>query len=162
MGVDPTDFALSNVGQGPDPLKLSQLTQKEDVDSIVLLLQRDYYCGNCRRQVQRISDRYDEFESENAEVVSILPERADRARKWQQRYDLPYPLLADPDKRVSDSYGQPTRFGFLGNLHDLIGRMPGVIVFDTSDNDLEVEYTHMGRSPSDRPSVDELLEIIED
>lgn len=161
MSTDIATFAfeLPNVGAGPDPLSLTDLAG--EVDAVVLLFQRDYYCTNCRRQVQDVADRYDEFEERNAEVVSVLPEPPDRARNWQEQYGLPYPLLADADKAVSDQYDQPTRFGVLGRLHDLIGRMPEAVVLDTRDG-IEVFEVYRGSSPADRPSIDDLLATIDE
>jgi len=155
------DFELTNVAGGPDPFSLSTVTADPDVDALVLLFQRDYHCGNCRKQVKAIADRYDEFETLNAVVVSVLPEPAERARSWQKSYDLPFPLLADPTTDVSDAYDQPVRFGILGSIHDLIGRMPVAMILDTRSGEPVVAYTYEGRMPADRPGIDELLAEIE-
>jgi peroxiredoxin Q/BCP len=150
-----------NVGTGSSPISLGRLAARDDIEAIVLLLQRDYHCRQCRQQVQDVAARYDEFQAENAVVVSVLPEPADRARNWQDSYDLPFPLLADPQAEVGESVDQPTRFGRLGQAFDLVGRMPEAIVFDTTDNDLEAVFIHKGTSPGDRPSIEELLEYVQ-
>jgi len=151
------EFELANVAAGPDPFSLAAVADDPDVDALVLLFQRDYHCGNCRKQVKAIAERYDEFEALNATVVSILPEPAERARSWQESYDLPFPLLADPTTDVSDAYDQPVRFGILGSLHDLVGRMPVAMVLDTRSGEPVVDYTYEGRMPADRPEIDDLL-----
>jgi peroxiredoxin Q/BCP len=151
------DFELPNVAAGPDPFALSAAAADPDTDAVVLLFQRDYHCGNCRTQVQAIADRYDEFAALNATVVSVLPEPVDRARSWQESYDLPFPLLADPDADVSDAYDQPVRFGVLGSLHDLVGRMPVAMVLDVRSGEPVVAYAYEGRLPADRPETDDLL-----
>lgn len=151
------DFELPNVSVGPDPFSLSAVAADPSVDAIVLLFQRDHHCGNCRKQVQAIADRYVEFEALNAMVVSILPEPADRVRSWQESYALPFPLLADPTADVSDAYDQPVRFGVLGSLHDLVGRMPVAMVLDARSGSPETAYTYEGRMPADRPGIDDLL-----
>lgn len=158
MSTTVHDFELPNVAAGPEQFQLSAAAEDPDTDAIVLLFQRDYHCTKCRRQVQSIADRYDEFESANALVAAVLPEPADRVQNWQDSYDLPYPLLADPEKAVGDEYDQPTRFGLLGSLHDLVGRMPLAVVFDTRSGDPELAEAIEGRTPADRPSVDDLLE----
>jgi peroxiredoxin Q/BCP len=154
------DFELPNVAAGPDPFSLAAAAADPDLDAIVLLFQRDYHCGNCRKQVRAIADRYDEFEALNASVVSVLPESADRAREWQSSYDLPFALLADPDADVSDAYDQPVRFGVLGSLHDLVGRMPVAMVLDVRSGEPVVAYTYEGRMPADRPEIDDLLDEV--
>ncbi|GAA0553024.1 redoxin domain-containing protein [Halorubrum ejinorense] len=155
------DFELPNVAAGPDPFSLAAAAADPDTDAIVLLFQRDYHCGNCRKQVQVIAERYDEFAALNASVVSILPEPVERAREWQSSYDLPFALLADPDADVSDAYDQPVRFGVLGSLHDLVGRMPVAMVLDVRSGEPVVAYTYEGRMPADRPEIDDLLAEID-
>lgn len=151
-------FTLPNVGAGPDPCSLDDLAGNHEV--ICLLLQRDYYCTNCRKQVQAVADRYDEFRSRETEVVSVVPESPDTLRGWQDAYDLPYPLLADPETAIGDAYDQPVRFGLLGRLSDFFGRMPEAILVDTRD-DPDVAWSHSGRSTFDRPSIDEMLAEID-
>jgi peroxiredoxin Q/BCP len=151
------DFELPNVAAGPDPFSLSAAAADPDTDAVVLLFQRDYHCGNCREQVQAIADRYDEFAALNATLASVLPEPVDRAREWQDSYDLPFALLADPNTDVSDAYDQPVRFGVLGSLHDLVGRMPVATVLDVRSGEPVVAYTYEGRMPADRPEIDDLL-----
>lgn len=162
MSTTAHDFELPNVATGPDPLELSDVAAEDDVDAVVLLFQRDYHCVKCRDQVQSVAARYDEFEAADAEVVSVLPEPADRAAEWQDRYELPFPLLADPSTNVADEFDQPTRFGALGSLHDLVGRMPLAVVFDVRDGEPTVEAIHEGSTPGDRPTVDDLLTAVDD
>lgn len=162
MSIEQYDFELENVAEGPDPFQLSDVARREDVESIALLFQRDYHCVRCRRQVQAVADRYDEFEAADALVASVLPEPSERAANWQEKYGLPFPLLADPSTDVSDDYDQPTRFGALGSLSDFLGRMPLAVVFDTRDGDPSVAATRAGSTPGDRPSVDDVLEAVRD
>lgn len=157
MSVRITTFELENAGAGTSPFRLEDPLSNPDIDAVILLLQRDYHCPKCRQQVQDVATRYDEFEAENALVVSVLPESVDQARNWQEAYDLPFPLLADPAKQLGDDLDQPSRFGVLGDLHDMIGRMPEALVIDVRGDDPTVTYVHKGTSPSDRPSIDELL-----
>jgi peroxiredoxin Q/BCP len=125
------------------------------------LFQRDYHCTNCRSQVQAMADRYDEFADRDTEIVSIVPEPAERLADWQDEYDLPYPLCADPDKRVSEDYDQPVRFGVLGALSDFLGRMPKAVVLDCRE-DPTVVYAHEGSSTWDRPEIGDLLAAIDE
>lgn len=151
---------LTNVGTGPEELSLQDLAATHDF--LVLLFQRDHYCTNCREQVQQVRDRYTEFERRNAEVVSIVPEPPEKLREWQAKYDLPYPLVADPDASVSEEYDQPVRFGILGKLSDFFGRMPKAVILDCRDGEPTVAYSHEGSSTWDRPELDELLAAIDE
>ncbi|MFC4249448.1 redoxin domain-containing protein [Natribaculum luteum] len=157
-----TDFELPNVATGTDPFRLSEHAAASETDAIVLLFQRDYHCLKCREQVQTVASRYDEFRARNATVVSILPEPVERVRRWQRQYDLPYPLLADESKTTSDQYDQPTRFGVLGSIHDVVGRMPEAVVVDARSDAPTIEWIHRGSHPADRPTVDDLLAQLDD
>lgn len=150
-----SDFSLPNVSTGPNPFTLSELS--DDISFVVLFFQRDYYCTNCRSQVQSLADRIEEFHDRDAEVVSIVPEPVDRVAEWQSKYDLPYPLLADLDASVGDAYDQPVRFGILGEFSDFFGRMPAVVIVDRRGDEPKVASTYRGRSTFDRPDIDELL-----
>ena len=165
------ELRLPNVGPGPDPLTLAALTDPvepadpttvDDADpaheAIVLLFHRDHHAGNCRRQVRFVADRYAEFRDRGCQVVSVVPESRDRVRAWQERYDLPYPLCADPGSEFADAFDQPVEHGAIGRAFDLVGRMPAAIVLDVHDPDaVEVVATYRGDSIWDRPDIDALL-----
>lgn len=153
-------FELPNVASGPDPLSLATLA--ETPEFVLLLFQRDYHCGNCRKQVQVFADWYDEFRDRETEVVSIVPEPRERVAEWQSEYELPYPLCADPQKHVAEAYEQPVRFGILGKVSDFFGRMPKAVVLDCrGDGEPTICYAHEGSSMWDRPELDELFETID-
>lgn len=160
--TDITDFELRNAAAGPDPFVLSEYADDSDRDAIVLLFLRDYHCTKCKNQVTTVASRYDAFEELGADVVAILPESLEKAQNWNDEFDLPFPLLADGSKDVSDEYDQPTRFGAIGALHDLVGRMPEAVVVDTTGNEPTVGHVHRGDTPGDRPTVDELVEHIDE
>ncbi|WP_153554642.1 peroxiredoxin [Halomicrobium sp. LC1Hm] len=158
-GVVPPGFELPNVGVGPDPLSLERVVDR--VDFAVLLLLRDYHCPKCKRQVRELAESARQFAELNAAVLPVLPEPTERASEWGSQFDLPFPLLADPDKEVGEAYEQPTRFGKLGEVHDMIGRMPESVILDTRGDDAEIVYTHEGESPGDRPEIATLVDEID-
>jgi peroxiredoxin Q/BCP len=129
----------------------------DTVAFVVVMFQRDHLCTNCRNQVKTVSQRYDAFRARDAEVISIIPEPKNKVAEWQAEYDLPYPLLADPETAVGDQYEQPVRFGVLGQFSDFLGRMPEIAVIDRRGSVARVAYLHKGRSTFDRPEVEDLL-----
>jgi peroxiredoxin Q/BCP len=155
------DVRLPNAGPGPDPLALSDLAGKDAVDAIVVLLQRDHYCIQCRQQVQAVDRRYEEFTLRNAWVVTVLPEERETAQRWVDTYDLSLPVLADPDHEAAEALGQTVRFGPLGQLSDLLARMPKAALVDAREERLELAWAHDGGTPGDRPDVDTVLERVD-
>lgn len=158
MGTPAPSFELRNAGRGPNPCSLANLA--EGVDAVVLYFQRDDHCTNCRSEVQSVAAQYEAFQDRDVAVASILPEPLAVAREWHDRYDLPYPLLADPEKTVSDAYSQPVRFGFLGEWSDFLGRMPQVALIDVRSQP-SVAWRHQGRSTWDRPDVADVLDRVD-
>lgn len=154
------EITLPNVGPGPDPCSLHDLAR--DRAFLVVFLQRDHYCTNCRAQVQDVRDRYAEFRDRDAEVISVVPEPRERVAAWQGRFDLPYPLLADPDGTAGTALDQPVRFGLVGSWSDFFGRMPAVTVVDGRGAEPRIAWSHRGRSTFDRPAIDEILVAVDD
>jgi peroxiredoxin Q/BCP len=154
------DFELPNVGAGPNPLSLAAVAEANEF--VLLLFQRDYHCTNCRSQVQAVNDHYAEFRERRTEVVSIVPEPPDRLRGWQEKYDLPFPLCADPEAAVSERYDQPVRFGLLGSLSDFLGRMPKAVLLDCRGAEPTAAFSHEGSSAWDRPEIVDLLAAIDE
>jgi len=152
-------FELRNAGVGPDPLSLDEIAER--VDFAILLLLRDAHCPKCKQQVQRVGRKAGKVQRRDTAVVPVLPEGYETALEWSDRYDLPIPLLADPAGAVGDSYDQPRRFGALGRLHDFIGRMPKAITLDLRGAP-EIVESYEGSTPSDRPTIEELLEAVDD
>lgn len=159
VGLDVPSTPLVNVGSGPSPVSIASLAHNHGL--VVVYLQRDHHCTNCRSQVQSVGAQVGDFRERGAEPVSVVPEPTERVRTWQEAYDLPYPLLADPDATVGESLGQPIRFGWLGDWSDFLGRMPLVAIIDGSGDAPNVVWTEAGRSTFDRPSVDDVLDRLD-
>lgn len=162
LATDALDFELPNVGVGPDPLSLADVTDASDF--AVLLFLRDYHCPKCKAQVSEISEHARRFNELKTAVLPILPEPRERAADWRDTVveEFPFPLLADGEKRVADQYDQPTRYGPVGALHDLLGRLPQAVVLDTRGENAEVIFTHRGDAIDDRPAAEELIGTVED
>jgi len=154
------EFELRNVGVGPDPLSMADVVGAADF--AVLLFLRDYHCPKCKSQVEAVTSEAGRFSDRNAVVLPILPESRDRALSWKDNFEetFPFPLLADGDKRVAEAYDQPTRFGSVGKLHDMLGRLPQSLIVDTRGEDPEVVFAYRGDAVDDRPTVSELLTAV--
>lgn len=154
------DREFTNVGPGPDEVALSDLA--DGVAFLVVFLQRDHYCANCRQQVQAVKARYEEFRERDAEVVSVVPEPEHRVAAWQDRFTLPFPLLSDPEASVGGAFDQPVRFGFLGAWSDFLGRMPEVVLLDAREGTLQPAWSHTGGSAADRPPVEDVIAALDE
>lgn len=159
MAEIPLDEPFENAGPGSPSLALADIVDANDF--LVVFLQRDHYCTNCREQVRTVAERVEDFRDRGAEPISVVPEPIERVREWQIEYDLPYPLLADPEAAVGESFDQPIRFGILGDWSDFLGRMPHVVIVDVRREPAEICWTHEGRSTFDRPEIDDIFTVLD-
>jgi len=68
----------------------------------------------CTRQACSIRDARQELRDLDLAVVGISPDAPARQQKFDDKYNLSFPLLADPDHRVAEAYGawgEKTRYG---------------------------------------------------
>jgi len=59
----------------------------------------------CTAEACEIRDRHKEIRSVNANVVGVSPQSQSSHDRFRDRYELPFPLLADPQKHVIRAYG---------------------------------------------------------
>lgn len=155
----PPDFELPNVGVGPDPLSLTDVAAASDF--AVLVFFRDYHCPKCQKQAANIAAQASELNNRNVAVVGVLPESKEKTAEWADELGLPFPALADENSAVADQYGQSVRFGPVGDAVDLLGRMPQTLILDLRDA-WNVVYAHDGNLPSDRPSIGEIIGVVDE
>ena len=59
----------------------------------------------CTTQSCAVRDAYDEFEALDVVRLGISPDPPSRQKKFDDKYDLGFALLADEDHAVADKYG---------------------------------------------------------
>jgi peroxiredoxin Q/BCP len=68
----------------------------------------------CTRQACSIRDAREELRDLGLAVVGISPDQPAKQQKFDDKYGLAFPLLADPDHRVAEAYGvwgEKSRYG---------------------------------------------------
>ncbi len=96
----------------------------------------------------QLRQEYDRFVENETEIVVVGPDNANAFRDYWTENDLPFIGLPDPKHSVLKLYGQEIKlFKF--------GRMPAQVVVD---KDGVARYVHYGKSMSDIPSNDDILE----
>jgi len=58
----------------------------------------------CTKEACSIRDDYDLYEKANIKVFGVSYDGAESHRKFKAKYDIPFTLLTDGDKKVSESY----------------------------------------------------------
>lgn len=100
--------------------------------------------------MSQLRQDYSKFQALETEVLVIGPEGQGAFEKYWRTHNLPFVGLPDPKHSVLKRYGQEIKiFKF--------GRMPAQAIIDQQGI---VRYVHYGKSMSDIPDNDELLDII--
>jgi len=59
----------------------------------------------CTKQACSVRDSLDDLSGLNIAVVGISPDTSAKQKKFEKKYDLNFPLLADADRRVAEAFG---------------------------------------------------------
>ena len=59
----------------------------------------------CTKQACSVRDSIDDLSGLNVAVVGISPDTSAKQKKFEKKYDLNFPLLADTDRRVAEAFG---------------------------------------------------------
>ena len=59
----------------------------------------------CTVEACGLRDQYQKIRELNAEVLGVSVDNTDSHQKFTNKFNLPFPLVADPDKSITKSYG---------------------------------------------------------
>jgi thioredoxin-dependent peroxiredoxin len=115
------DFSAPN--EKNQPLQLSDYRGKK----LVLYFYPKDDTPGCTAQACSLRDSYGSFQARGYEVLGVSPDSVKKHVKFQEKYALPFPLLADEDHAVSLAYGVWGQKKFMGRTYDGIHRTTFVI-----------------------------------
>lgn len=93
------DFELPD--QNGDPVKLSDLKGQ----TVVLYFYPRADTPGCTVQACGVRDRNGEYAEAGARVIGVSPDEVDAVKKFADKFDLDFTLLADADHAAADAYG---------------------------------------------------------
>jgi peroxiredoxin Q/BCP len=76
----------------------------------------------CTKEACAFRDEYKAFGKLNAEVIGISPDPVDKHGKFVTKFDLPFTLLADEEKKVMNAYGVWGKKKFMGREYEGVYR----------------------------------------
>ena len=131
VGQSAPDFELPD--QNGEPVRLSDLRGQR----LVLYFYPKADTPGCTTQACGIRDHTDEYDAAGAVVLGISPDTVADVKKFADKFDLRFHLLADADHAVADAYGvwvEKTKYGrtYWGNerttfVVDAEGRVTDVL-----------------------------------
>ena len=99
IGMQAPDFTLSD--KDGRPVTLSAFRGKR----VVLYFYPKDNTPGCTRQACAFGERYEAFKAANIEVIGISKDSVVSHAKFAEKYNLPFILLADPDRLAIEAYG---------------------------------------------------------
>jgi peroxiredoxin Q/BCP len=61
--------------------------------------------SGCTKEACDFRDAFPKFGKTDAQVIGVSPDSIDSHRKFKEKYDLPFPLLADEGHKLADQFG---------------------------------------------------------
>ena len=98
-GQPAPDFTLASDGGGS--VSLSALRGKP----VVLYFYPKDDTSGCTKQACAIRDDWGAFEQFGAVVLGVSPDGTASHDSFREKFNLPFPLLSDPDHAVAEAYG---------------------------------------------------------
>lgn len=81
----------------------------------------------CTKEACSFRDRYDDYQKLGIPVIGVSPDSSQAHRKFKEKYNLPFILLADEGHKVCEIYGVWGRKKFMGREYDGVLRTTYII-----------------------------------
>lgn len=127
IGKSAPDFTLED--QDGKPFTLSSLKGKK----IVLYFYPKDATPGCTAEACSLRDGYEDLQEEGYEVIGISTDTAATHKKFKTKENLPFTLVADPDKIAHEAYGTWVEKSMYGRKYMGTARITFLI-----DSDLKI------------------------
>ena len=81
----------------------------------------------CRSHSAQLGRLYNDFKVANCEILLILGEPVEKAKRYAEILHLPFPVLSDPERRVYHRYGLEKAMIFIQRTASIVIDRGGVI-----------------------------------
>ncbi len=98
-GDQAPDFTSTD--QDGNPIKLSNFRGKK----IILYFYPKDNTPGCTAESCNLRDNYQELQKQGYVVLGVSSDSEKSHKKFIEKYELPFPLIADTDKSVHEAYG---------------------------------------------------------
>ena len=72
---------------------------------VVLYFYPKNFTPGCTTEACNLRDNYADLKEAGMVVIGLSPDEAESHKKFEEEYELPFTLLADPDKKIIEKYG---------------------------------------------------------
>lgn len=104
---------------------LNELIGKKNL--VIYFYPKDFTPG-CTKEACAFRDNYEAFQELNCEVIGISGDSGDSHDQFAEKYELPYILVPDNDKKIQKLFGVPkSLFGLIPGRVTYIIDMKGIV-----------------------------------
>lgn len=100
--------------------KLVDISEKIGEKNLVIYFYPKDDTPGCTKQACSFRDAFEDFKEIGAEVIGISSDDEGSHKKFAEKHNLPFTLLADSNKKVRKMFGVPT---------NLLGLIPGRVTY---------------------------------
>ncbi len=110
--------SISGIDQFGKVIQLNELNGKK---TVIYFYPKDDTPG-CTTQACNIRDNYQFLLQHNIQIIGVSADSEGSHLKFTQKYDLPFPLIADTNKEIIEAFGVWGEKKFMGKIYDGIHR----------------------------------------
>lgn len=147
------DFTLED--QDGRQVSLSDFT----TEPVVLFFYPRADTPGCTIEACGFRDSFEKLQAAGAVVLGISRDTVKAQKKFQEKYSLPYPLLADPDEVICNRFGVLKPKNMYGKLVKGIERTTFVIA--PADAEGKQRLLHIFEKVKPEGHADEVLRLLE-
>ncbi|MCW8980133.1 MAG: thioredoxin-dependent thiol peroxidase [Altibacter sp.] len=114
---------FTSVDQDGNTIKLSDYKGKK----LVVFFYPAANTPTCTVEACNLSDHYKELQKAGYEILGVSKDTERKQKNFKEKYNFPYPLLADTEKEVINAFGVWGPKKFMGRSFDGIHRITFVI-----------------------------------
>ncbi|CAH0335267.1 Peroxiredoxin Bcp [Flavobacterium sp. CECT 9288] len=123
---------LTKGDKAPDFIGLDQDGKKHQLadyagKKLVIFFYPKANTPGCTAEACDLRDNFERFQANNYALLGVSADSAKAQAKFKDKYEFPFPLLADEDKSVIQSFGVWGPKKFMGKEYDGIHRTTFVI-----------------------------------
>lgn len=114
---------FNSIDQDGNPVALSDYKGKK----LVVFFYPKASTPGCTTEACDLRDHYAELQKEGYELLGVSADSQNRQKNFKEKYNFPFPLLADESKEVINAFGVWGPKKFMGKEYDGIHRMTFII-----------------------------------
>jgi peroxiredoxin Q/BCP len=141
--------AFSGVDQNGNTISLKDFKGKQ----VALYFYPKDDTPGCTAQACNLRDNYDALLKAGIQVIGVSTDSVKSHKKFEQKYELPFPLIADEDKQIVEAYGVWGEKKFMGRTY--MGTTRTTFLIDGAG-----KISHIISKPDTKNHTAEILEIL--